>query len=114
MKRLLVLALGLLLIQQSALAANYDDEDDDDDEPVSHSVRRVEVPKTPLARYNARMETFKAQIEVKRDKCRLSSSMSLDFCTREVDQAELQGRHKIETQYKEELAQEAAGTAPAQ
>ena len=31
------------------------------------------------------------------------AATSLEFCGRELDQAELEGRHRLEVQYKEEL-----------
>ena len=109
MKVIMALALSALLLQQSALAARYED-DDDDDEPTRAKVLQPAQPQTPATRYKARLELLKDQIQIRRDDCKVRSATALEFCGREIDQAELEGRHRLEVQYKEELAKEAGGS----
>jgi hypothetical protein len=108
MKRTLVLMLGMLLLQQGAMAANYDDEDDEDEPCERRTVVRQTVPKTPDARFQARMEALKEQMAARRADCKLRATISLDFCAKEIDHAEFEGRHRIEAQYKDDLAKAAA------
>lgn len=101
-----LLLLVAMLLPHGASAINYDDDDDDDERPAKSYV--TAVPRTPAERYKARMESFNAQIEGRREDCKRREGISKDLCRKEVDQAELQGRHSVETQLKEEQAKEAA------
>ena len=106
MKVFFALVLGALLLQQGALAASYDDDDDDDaDNPA---VTQQKQPRTPAEIYKARLELLKEQIHARREDCNVRAGNSLEFCGREIDQAELLGRHKLKVQYEKELADEAA------
>ena len=106
MKLFMAFALSALLFQQSALAARYDD-DDDDEESTRPAVSQPAQPQTPATRYKARLALLKDQIQIRRDDCKVRSATALEFCGREIDQAELEGRHRLEVQYKEELAKAA-------
>jgi len=110
MKVIMALVLRGLLLQQSALAARYDDDDDDDDEPTRAKLMQPAQPQTPEARDKARLELLKDQIQIRRDDCKVRSATALEFCGREIDQAELEGRHRLEVQYKKELAKTAGGS----
>ena len=105
MKVIMALALSGLLLQQSALAARYDD-----DEPTRAKVMQPAQPQTPEARDKARLELLKDQIQIRRHDCKVRSATALEFCGREIDQAKLEGRHRLEVQYKEELAKAAGGS----
>lgn len=99
------LLLGTLLIAQAAQAYLDEDDEDEDDRPGR---TRIETVDTPKARYQARMDMLNARIEMRRKYCKATSRGSMDYCSKEVEQAEREGRYKIEQAYKDELAKEGA------
>ena len=100
-----VLLLGALLCAQGVQA--YLDEDDEDDE--DHPSRtKIEIVDTPKARYQARMDALNARIDYQRKVCKASSRGGMDYCSKQVDQSEREGRSNIEFMYKAELEKEGA------
>ena len=98
-----VLLLGALLFAQGVQAYLDEDDEDDEDRP---SRTRIEIVDSPKARYDARMDALKARIDMRRQYCKATSRGGMDYCSKEVDQAEREGRSSIELMYKQELEKE--------
>ena len=104
----LVFVLGALLLAQGLHAMEPDDgsEDEDEDRPTTQA--RVAHADTAKARYEARMAMLNAQLTHGREYCKAIRASGADYCTKEVDQKEYEGRFKIQQAYKDELAKEQA------
>lgn len=103
LRRSLLLLCTLLTLQ--AAHAYEDDDDDEEDRPARLRVEKVDSPK---ARYRARMDMLNARVEAQRNWCKATAHGGMDYCSKEVDQVEREGRYKIEQAYKDELAKESA------
>lgn len=104
-----LLLLGLLVTQVAVGADHYDDDEDDEDDGTVH---RTVVPSTPQEKYQARMDALLQDVKAQREACKVLASSAPSFCTRDLNLAQNTAKRRIEQQFKEDLAREAAA-APA-
>jgi|GEM_PF-1705317 len=104
--RLLVLLCGLLVLPAvHAFADDYDDNDDEEDYKTKRThVTRLE---TPRDRYNAKLEILNAKVERRRQICKLQHANSADFCMKEADQLEYEGRRALKDELEAALEKSA-------
>ena len=105
----MLLRLRLVLLCCSLCVANlahafYDDYDDDED--AGEDAPKVVRADSPRDRYNAKLDILNAQVERKRQFCKLSRAQGKDYCLKEADQAEREGRYKLARELEEALAKE--------
>jgi len=102
--RLLFICLSLCLCHPAQ--AFYDDYEDDEDYEEEDGAPRVIRADSPRDRYNAKLDMLNAQLERKRQFCKLSRAQGKDYCLKEADQAEREGRYKLARELEKELAKE--------
>ena len=103
--RLMLLAAALLSLQV-VHAYSDDEEDEDEDEGYRNRPRSSVRAVTPRDRYEAKLDMLNARLERQRLMCKAQGSSGMSYCAKAVDQAEYEGRHAIEREYKEALAKE--------
>ena len=99
--RLLLVCFALCLCHPAQ--AFYDDYDDDEDAEEDGTPLVIRAD-TPRDRYNAKLDMLNAQVERKRQFCKLSRARGKDYCLKEADQAEREGRYKLAKELEDALA----------
>ena len=103
--RLLLLAAALL----TTLGVQAFEDDDEDDEDYAAKPRTTVRSDTPKDRYLAKLDMLNAKVEYRRNVCKYTrSSGAGDYCTKEVDQLEREGRLNIEKEFKAAMEKERA------
>ncbi len=104
--RLLVLLCGLLVLPAvHAFADDYDDNDDEEDYKTKQT--RVTRLETPRDRYNAKLEMLNAKVERRRQICKNQRSSGADYCMKEADQVEYEGRRELKDELEAALEKSA-------
>lgn len=101
--RLRLILICCLLTLVSTAHAFYDDYEDDEDYDEDQPRKAVRVD-TPRDRYDAKLDILNAQVERRRQICKLSRAQAADFCVKEADQYEREGRYKLKKELEEALA----------
>jgi len=104
-QRLRLLLICFLLSLVPVAHAFYDDYEDDEDYEEDQPRKAVRAD-TPRDRYDAKLDMLNAQIERKRQICKLSRAQGKDYCLKEADQAEREGRYKLAKELEAALAKE--------